>query len=116
LRRKRPRWVQFVGHRGFHMLHRYGYFRYRPESKLSIEDYLQWTPLKIVGIIRNGQSVVSSVMRRGKQPKSVALHRWCRSIEILSELHAQHPKNYSCSLSNSSCPTQKIRCEPLALI
>lgn len=40
--------------------------------------------------MRNGNAVVSSIIRRGKQPKDVAVYRWTRSIEILSKLRAKH--------------------------
>lgn len=88
---KRPRWLQFFGGKFlFDRLYHHGYFRYRPEALLSIEDYLRMKPLKIVGIIRDGNAVVSSIARRGKQPLEVATYRWRRSIEILSELQARH--------------------------
>lgn len=84
--RKRSRWVGALGGRWFHKLHQYGYFRYRPEALVSIQDYLARGHLKMVGIVRDGNAVISSIMRRGDQPYDVAAYRWCRSIEILSEL------------------------------
>lgn len=88
---KRPRWLQLFGGKFlFDRLYHHGYFRYRPEALLSIEDYLRMKPLKIVGIVRDGSAVVSSIVRRGKQPREVAAYRWRRSIEILSELQARH--------------------------
>lgn len=90
VQKKRAAWLRFLGTRGYYTLHKYGYFQYRPEALLSIEDYLQWKPLKIIGIIRDGNAIVSSIMKRGKQPESVARYRWRRSIEILSYLHSHH--------------------------
>lgn len=87
LETKKPRWVRFFGSWLHHALYRRGYFRYRPEASLSIQDYLTFYPnLKLIGIIRDGNAVVSSIMRRGQQPQAVAEHRWRRSIEILTQL------------------------------
>lgn len=86
LGKKRARWIQFAGKRGFHALHRYGYFRFRPEAEVSIDDYMLWGNTRIIGILRDGNAVFSSIQKRGRQPLRVASYRWCRSIEILDEL------------------------------
>lgn len=92
MRQTRPEWVRLVGTRGFHKLHQYGYFRYRPEALLCIEDYLSWENVKLIAIIRDGNAVVSSIMKRGEQPYEVAAYRWRRSIEVISELRNEHPE------------------------
>ena len=87
LRQRKPRWVRFFGAWLHHRLYDRGYFRYRPEVDVSIEDYLKLYPdLKVIGILRDGNAVVSSIMRRGEQPRDVAVYRWRRSIEILTAL------------------------------
>ncbi len=88
LTRKKPYWTRRFGPWLHYHLYRRGYFRYRPEASLSIEDYLtSYSPLKIIGIIRNGNAIISSIMKRGEQPYEVAAYRWRRSVEILHELH-----------------------------
>lgn len=86
---KRSRWVNLLPPRLFHLLHRYEYFQYRPEGQVSIIDYIQWGPLKIVGIVRDGNAVISSITERGGQSLDVAIYRWRRSIDILTELSDQ---------------------------
>lgn len=87
LRKRKPRWVRFFGSWLHHRLYDRGYFRYRPEVDVSIEDYLDMYPdLKVIGILRDGNAVASSIMRRGEQPQDVAVYRWRRSIEILTTL------------------------------
>jgi len=86
---KRSRWVNLLPPHLFHLLHQYGYFQYSPEGQVSITDYLQWGPLKIVGIVRDGNAVISSITERGGQSLDVAIYRWRRSIDILTELSDQ---------------------------
>jgi len=86
---KRSRWINLLSPQLFHSLHRYRYFQYRPEGQASIMDYLQWGPLKIVGIVRDGNAVISSITERGGQSLDVAIYRWRRSIDILTELSEQ---------------------------
>lgn len=88
--RKRPRWTKLLGSRFFHLLNQYGYFRYRPTALVSIEDYLREESTKVIGIVRDGHAVISSVMERGGQPRKLAVYRWCRAIEILFELRQKH--------------------------
>lgn len=89
MRETRPWWVGALGWRGHQVLYRRGFFRYRPEAPVSIEDYLALEGLRLVGILRDGRAVVSSIMKRGKQPAAVARHRWARATEILETLQAR---------------------------
>lgn len=89
LRRKRPLWVRLFGPRLFRALTRQGYFAYRPEALVSLEDYFGWQPLKLCATVRDGPAVISSIMKRGEQPLEVAAHRWCRGLEILDEVRAR---------------------------
>lgn len=85
---KKPAWLRLLGRSAHERLYRWNYFENRPESVLSIEDYLQPPhPVKIIGIIRNGNAVITSIMRRGQQSFETAAHRWCRGVDILHTLH-----------------------------
>jgi hypothetical protein len=87
LRQRKPRWVRFFGSWLHHRLYERGYFHYRPEVDVSIEDYLEMYPdLKVIGILRDGNAVISSIMRRGEQPQDVAVYRWRRCVDILTAL------------------------------
>ncbi|HET6566634.1 MAG TPA: sulfotransferase [Rhodothermales bacterium] len=68
-------------------LQRRGYFQYRPASSQSIEDYMARRPLKLVAIVRDADSVVTSIMGRGKKSFRLAVYRWRRSIEVIHELN-----------------------------
>lgn len=87
LTKRKPKWARLFGPSVHRHLYRAGFFRYRPESALSIEDYIErYAPLKVIGILRDGNAVLSSIMRRGEQPLAVAAHRWRRAVEILDTL------------------------------
>lgn len=60
-------------------------------SEYSIEDYLTLPSVKVIGLIRTGDDVVSSIMKRSKKSFRIAAHRWCRAIEVLYELAEAHP-------------------------
>lgn len=84
---KKPAWLRLLGRSVHERLYRWNYFENRPESVLSIEDYLQPPhPVKVIGIIRNGNAVITSIMRRGMQSFETAAHRWCRGIDVLHVL------------------------------
>ncbi len=68
---------------------RRGYLQYQPSSDLSIADYLSDRPCKLVATVREGNAVISSIMKRGEQPYKLAAYRWCRGIEVLHELNAR---------------------------
>ena len=61
-----------------------------PASAYSIQDYLKLKDIKIVGILRNPDNVIASIMKRGKKEKTIAQKRWSRAVEILYEVHKDH--------------------------
>jgi hypothetical protein len=68
-----------------------GFLKNYPTSKFSIEDYLQLEDLKILSIIRNGNDIIDSIMKRGKKTQQIALKRWSRSIEMILYLSNNYP-------------------------
>jgi hypothetical protein len=64
-----------------------------PGSFYSIEDYLVVDGIKLVGIVRNPNDVISSMMRREKWSFDFALRNWARSVEILASLHERLKQN-----------------------
>ena len=48
--------------------------------------------IKVIGLIRGGNDVISSVMGRSEKNFRVASYRWCRSIEVIHELKTRVPK------------------------
>lgn len=83
----KPRWARFFGSWLHHTLYQRGSFQYRPEGPSSIQAYLSFYPrLKLIGILRADSAVVSSIMHRGGQPRSVAEYRWRRFVAILTQL------------------------------
>ena len=68
-------------------------FRFeRPLSRRKIEDYLALENCRVLGIVRDGNAVISSIMKRGRQSFRIASGRWCRAIEILLELKRRFPE------------------------
>jgi len=61
-------------------------------SEFSIEDYLTLPNIKVIGLIRNGDDVISSVMERSEKKFRVASYRWRRSVEVIHELATRFPK------------------------
>jgi hypothetical protein len=68
----------------------WGFIAEYQSSRYSIEDYLGLPNIKIVGLIRDGNDVVASNMRRAKKSLDGAAYRWCRAIEILYDLKKRH--------------------------
>ena len=60
-------------------------------SKYSIEDYLLNTDLKIVAIVRDNESVVSSMLNRTEYTPKQANSEWSRAIEIMHILYEKYP-------------------------
>jgi hypothetical protein len=60
-------------------------------SEYSIEDYLSLPNIRVVGLIRDGNDVISSVMNRSEKSFRAASYRWCRAIEVIHELKTRHP-------------------------
>jgi hypothetical protein len=94
LRKRRARWVNLLPPHFFHLLHRYSYFDRRPEAQLSLEDYIELQHIRVIGIARDGNLAVSSMMRRGNISEQLAIYRWSRSIEILSFLKAHLKRRF----------------------
>lgn len=69
-----------------------GWAKEYQSSEYSIEDYLSLPEIRIIGLIRDGNDVVSSVMNRSEKAFRVASYRWRRSIDIIHELKSRHPR------------------------
>jgi hypothetical protein len=61
-------------------------------SRYCIEDYLSLPNIRVVGLIRDANDVVSSIMKRSEKPFRIASYRWCRAVEIIHELKIRYPK------------------------
>jgi hypothetical protein len=84
---KKPSWARLLGPAVHDRLYRHGYFTQRPEATRSINEYLSTkSPIKVIGILRDGNAVISSIIRRGKQTEDTATYRWRRSLDILHDL------------------------------
>ncbi|MBD3225811.1 MAG: hypothetical protein GF313_13870 [Caldithrix sp.] len=57
-----------------------------PLANFSIEDHLSQGNSKIIGLIRDGNDVIGSIMRRGEQTFAEASYRWSRAIEVIHNL------------------------------
>lgn len=75
----------------FRFLKTLGIAKEYPSSKYSIEDYLRLPNIKIIGLIRSGNDVVSSVIRRSHKSLRIASYRWCRAVEVIYELNSRVP-------------------------
>lgn len=75
----------------FRMLKTLGIAKEYQSSKYSIKDYLALPRLKIIAIVRGGNDVISSIMKRSEKNFHGAAYRWCRSIEIIHELKQTYP-------------------------
>ncbi len=71
-----------------------GLTREYQKSVYSIEDYLNLPQSQVIGLIRGGNDVISSGMRRGRKSFRGAAYRWCRAIEILHELKTRYPEQF----------------------
>ena len=60
--------------------------RLEARSAYSIADYLALPGIRVIAIARDPESVVKSIMRRGKRTSLEARDRWSRGTEILSEV------------------------------
>ena len=61
-----------------------------PKSKYSIHDYLDLPNLKLVAIIRDAGSSISSMMVRGSKKFRKAARRWAEAIETIDEIKRQY--------------------------
>ncbi len=90
-------------------------FRKAKSSKYSISDYLKNPELKVVAILRDVESVTSSMVKRTKRTKEAAIKEWSRAIEVIFTLQNEHPDriiivNFN-SLVTKPEPTAKKICE-----
>lgn len=104
--------MQHKGYSWRRWLQRKGYFQGSPEADVTIEDYIQWDA-QIVAIVRDGNAIISSIMKRGKQPFKVASYRWRRSIQIMMELHERHSDrlllvSYETLVTDPECVMQSV--------
>ena len=74
----------------FRFFKKVGFIAESPRSRFSIEEYLEVSNLKIIGLIRNGNDVVSSMMRRGHYNFKVALRRWGEAIDTIHEVKRRY--------------------------
>ena len=82
---KKRHWLQF------RLWKNVGLQKEYQSSVFSIEDYLTLRNIRIIGLIRNGNDVISSGMRRGRKSFRGAAYRWCRAMEIIDELKTRFP-------------------------
>ena len=69
-----------------------GWAKEYQSSEHCIEDYLALPRIRIIGLIRDGNDVISSVMNRSEKSFHVASYRWRRAIEIIHELKTRRPQ------------------------
>lgn len=62
-----------------------------PKSHLSITEYLAKPNLKVVGLVRNGNDAVRSMMVRGKTNFKKAARRWSEAIETIYTIKKMCP-------------------------
>ena len=60
-------------------------------SKYSISDYLMNDELKLVAILRDVESVTSSMQKRTSRTSQEAIAEWSRNVEVIYTLYEQHP-------------------------
>jgi len=88
-------------------------YRY-PLSYMSIEDYLQLEGIKIVAIVRDGNDVVSSIMKRGiNKDFHDASKWWVKAIETLYTVWENNKNNvflvtFDDMVSDSECVVKKL--------
>lgn len=73
-------------------LKKLGFFINYTSSKFNIEDYLKLKNIKVITIIRDGNDVISSIMKRGKKESRIARERWERAGQIIYELNTKYPE------------------------
>jgi hypothetical protein len=68
---------------GSQMLKKFGLIAESPKSHYSITEFLSFPNLKVIGIIRNGNDAVHSMMVRGRSKLGKAARRWSEAIETI---------------------------------
>lgn len=61
-------------------------------SKLSIQEYLEWPGLTVIGIHRNPVDTIQSMQARGSQSASEAERRWTEAIRTIHGLWQTVPE------------------------
>ena len=83
-------WMARLGLAGW--LLRHGWLtRFYDASPHSIRSLLERGPTRLILLIREGDDVVGSIVRRGNQSLRTAVFRWSRAIDIMTTLHQEHP-------------------------
>jgi hypothetical protein len=87
-----PNQIELRKHRHLHwrFLKNIGLVKEYQSSKFCIDEYLTLPNIKIIGLIRSGNDVISSQLNRSEKSLRAASYRWCRAIEVIHELK----KNY----------------------
>lgn len=57
----------------------------------SLRRYVEARQTRVFAIIRDGNAVVRSIMKRGKQTEKEAIRRWARAVEIIGILNEDYP-------------------------
>ncbi|HKY09388.1 MAG TPA: sulfotransferase [Candidatus Binatia bacterium] len=70
-------------HFGSQLLKKLGLIAEAPKAYFSITEYLSFPNLKVIGIIRDGNDSVHSMMVRGKSKLKKAARRWGEAIETI---------------------------------
>lgn len=76
---------------GSHILKKCSMIAESPKSCLSIKEYLSKPNLKVVGVVRNGNDSVRSMMVRGKSKFKKAARRWSEAIETIYTIKKMYP-------------------------
>lgn len=71
---------------------KFGFIREFPKSRYSIEEYLRFSNLKIVAIVRNGDDTISSMMKRGGNNFRRSVWRWEQAVRTIYELRSSYPR------------------------
>jgi len=72
-------------------LRRLGLMQNVPGSTLGIEDYMRQDNCQLLAIIRDGNDVIASIRKRGKQALKTAGYRWARAMEIVETVLQEYP-------------------------
>jgi len=83
--------IKKPGRLHFRFLKKLGIAKEYQSSAYSIEDYLSLPNIKVIGLLRGGNDVISSVMSRSEKNFNGAAYRWCRAVEIIHELKRRYP-------------------------
>ena len=75
---------------GRNVFRKVGIFKRSPASRFCIQDYFRLGNTKIIAIIRDGNDVVFSNMKRGNKSFSTSAYRWRKSVQIIHELKSSY--------------------------